>query len=212
MKAVKRRALALGLASALLFTLLLLQYLIEHLPLQQPPDLVVREVNLSAPPPPPPPPPAPQQQTDSAARAVNLDVSGAGPRVELGEAPVDTRLKLPAPQAPGLDSQPDWQQALNVDWDAFGLAELDQLPQLISSPKTRFPPSLTRRGIRKATVELDVLIDENGRVTLRSVRANPYPELQPLIDQVVRKSRFTSPTKEGQPVRAVFTWPVEFSQ
>ena len=211
MKSTHRRAIALSLGVLLVAILIGAEQWLQNQPLFQPDQVDVRSIELSAPPP-PPPPPKPQTQQQSTATAVELNIAGGGANVELGVPELDAQLELAEPEVPQFASTPEWSTELSVNWEAFGLAELDQLPQVVSSPRTVFPNSLVRRGITQATVELDVMIDENGDVSLRGVRSNPYPELQPLIEKVVQKTRFTSPTKQGQPVRAVFTWPVEFAK
>ncbi|MDU0355664.1 hypothetical protein RS130_18845 [Paraglaciecola aquimarina] len=87
------------------------------------------------------------------------------------------------------------------------------MPRLLTSSSQftiKYPQSLLRRGIRSAEVELDVLIEESGKVILRGFVHNPYPELAPLVEDLMHKARFTSPKKDGLPVRATFTWPMEF--
>jgi outer membrane biosynthesis protein TonB len=211
MQANHRRAIALSLGALLVALLIGAEQWLQNRPLLQPDQVEVRSIELSAPPP-PPPPPKPQTQQQSTARAVELELAGGGASVELGTPEIDVQLQVAEPEVPELTSAPEWSSQLSVNWEAFGLAELDQLPQVVNSPRTVFPNALVRRGVTQATVELDVMIDEQGRVSLRGVRSNPYPELRPLIDKVVQKTRFTSPTKQGQPVRAVFTWPVEFAK
>lgn len=210
MKPTQRRIIALCLGVLLVAILIGAEQWLQQRPLLQSEQLQVRRIELSAPP--PPPPPKPQTQQSSTNTAVQLSIAGSGASVELGVPELDSQLQLAEPEAPQLADAPKWDTELAVNWEAFGLAELDQLPQVLSSPRTVFPNALVRRGISQATVELDVMIDEDGRVSLRGVRSNPYPELQPLIEKVVQKTRFTSPTKQGQPVRAVFTWPVEFAK
>jgi len=210
MKPTQRRIMALCLGVLLVAILIGAEQWLQQRPLLQSEQLQVRRIELSAPP--PPPPPKPQTQQSSTNTAVQLSIAGSGASVELGVPELDSQLQLAEPEAPQLADAPKWDTELAVNWEAFGLAELDQLPQVLSSPRTVFPNALVRRGISQATVELDVMIDEDGRVSLRGVRSNPYPELQPLIEKVVQKTRFTSPTKQGQPVRAVFTWPVEFAK
>ena len=53
-------------------------------------------------------------------------------------------------------------------------------------------------------------IDEQGKLTLLNILENPYPELRPEIERIVRSSRFSVPTKGTAAVSARFIWPVEF--
>jgi len=101
---------------------------------------------------------------------------------------------------------------LAVDWQAFGLGELDSMPVLLTKIKAIFPRSLARKGITEAKVALDVFIDEQGVVSLIGIKSLPYEELRDSINTIIRTSRFSVPTKNNQPVRARFIWPVEFKK
>ena len=171
--------------------------------------LMVREVTTVALPPPPPPqsvPPTP------VATPLAVSVQGQGAALELSlELPEPQPMSLTAPEVQIALSQ-DWQADLAVDWEAFGLEELDGLPQLLTQVKTAFPAALARKGVNKAVVRLDVFIDESGKPTLVAVADNPHPELQDAINKLVKGSRFSAPTRGGAAVKARFIWPVEFKK
>ena len=173
---------------------------------------MVREIVLASPPPPPPAPPVQQQMQESVPQ-LQLAVEGDGVAIAVSDVEmpetVEESLQLRAPEM--RNTNIDWNLDLAVDWSAYGLDELDGMPSLLSSLRVEFPRSLTSRGIRSALVRLDVFIDESGRVSLISILENPYPELQSAIQRVVRNARFSVPQKGGQPVRARFIWPVEFT-
>ena len=173
-------------------------------------DIIVRKVDVAMPPPPPPPPPL--QQPTVTSNSLNLDVSGSGQAapLNLSKSRAQADIHVEAPPVDALNNV-DWNLDWDQDWNVFGLGELDQKPKLLTPIKINFPNSLKRRGIRKATVKLHVVIDESGRVTLKGIRHIDYPELRSGIHRVVRQARFTAPTKGGQPVRAEFVWPLELT-
>lgn len=172
----------------------------------------VRKVALAMPPPPPPPPAQKTVEQPATEASINLNIDGQGVAVPFEQVSLAQDLqttKLPEVQ---LDSaQANLLDNLNVDWQAFGLAELDGSPRLLNQLRMTFPQSLTRRGIVTADVELDVMIDEQGKVLLRRIIANPHPELRNVIENLVRQARFSIPKKDGQPVRAIFSWPLELA-
>ena len=172
--------------------------------------VMVREVKLVALAPPPPPPPTTQQPTPP--EALTLAVEGQGPAVEISlVAPVALKMDTHVP-TPQMNVEPDWQSQLDIDWQAFGLNDLDGLPQLLTPIKAAFPNSLVRKGVHQAVVKLDVFIDEQGQISLISIAHNPYPELNNAIDKIIKSSRFSTPKKNGEAVKARFIWPVEFKK
>ncbi|WP_448245528.1 energy transducer TonB [Thalassotalea agariperforans] len=169
--------------------------------------VVVREIAMVALPPPPPPSTLP---TESAEPMQSLVVQGAGAAIQAVDIKVQSKLAIVKPETPKIQTNaPKW-QPMTVNWDAFSLNQLDDLPRLLTPVKARLPKSLTRQGITAFIVKLDVFIDENGRVSLIDVVENPYRELKPEIDKIVKQSRFSSPKKDGETVRARFIWPIEF--
>lgn len=171
----------------------------------------VRQVHTVSLPPPPPPPPV-QQQTDVPVQAMTLAVSGQGAALNLSLVP-PVKVEMLAPEPVLMTQAPtDWQSALDIDWQAFGLDELDGLPQLLTSIKASFPNSLVRQGVFQVVVKLDVFIDEQGLVSLIAITENPHSELVSSIHNIVKTSRFSVPKKNGQAVKARFIWPVEFKK
>lgn len=199
---------AFALSSLLLLAALLLIAYSRTLNLPNKQQLLVRQVDIGSVPLPPPPPPAPAP-TSAAEPLLQLQLADAS--VSLATPPQitqpETRFKLAAPVL--QTQQLNW-QALDIDISALSLDQLDALPQLQTPLNASFPRSLTRKGITAALVKLDVLIDEQGRLTLLDIVQNPYPELANEIERLVRSSRFSPPTQHGQAVSARFIWPVEF--
>ncbi|WP_102798407.1 hypothetical protein [Bowmanella denitrificans] len=172
-------------------------------------QLTIREVSVAMLPP-PPPPPTPVQQVIADA-PINLQVSGSGPSIQLTKPDV-LQLTAIQPPAPVMQmARTDW-QSLEVDWQAFSLDELDGLPTLLTPLSIRLPASLSRQGIKQVLIKLEILVDEQGQVTLLDVVENPHPELKPEILKMVRSSRFSAPSKGNETVRAKFIWPINISE
>lgn len=178
---------------------------------QYDPKVVVRKITQAFTPPPPPPKPVIKQATQTQL-SIDLNAAGIGPALDI------TQVIIKQPPNPLL-IPPDFNHAVSdfnldlaIDWQAFGLGELDSMPVLLTQLKTVFPRSLARKGINQAKVSLDVFIDEQGNITLIGIKELPYKELLDSIHKIIRSSRFSVPTKNGQAVRARFIWPVEFKK
>ena len=174
--------------------------------------VIVREVALVALPPPPPPSMA---QSATSKPLPSLVVQGAGVTIQAIEIKIESSLDLITPNAPSIQtSTPQW-QPMSVNFDAFSLDQLDELPHALTKVKYKLPKKLIQElSLQKITafiVKLDILIDENGKVSLIDVVQNPYVELKPQIDQIIRQSLFSSPKKDGEIVSARFIWPIEFT-
>ena len=96
----------------------------------------------------------------------------------------------------------------DIELDAFGLTELDSTPTLLTPVKVRFPKRLKKQGITRVVVKLDVMINETGDVELLDIVENPHHELNKEIRRLVHASKFTSPHREDEVVKARFIWPV----
>jgi len=178
---------------------------------QYEPQVMVREVTQAYTPPPPPPKPVTRQTTPTQL-TLDLNTAGTGPSLDITDLTIKEPLK-PMLSPPDFTHQTsDLNLDLAIDWQAFGLGELDSVPVLLTQIKAIFPRSLARKGITKAKVSLDVFIDEQGSITLVNITELPYEELLDAIEKIIRTSRFSVPTKNSQPVRARFIWPVEFKK
>ena len=203
------RLLALGLSLLLLTAALGLMWYARHYQPALDQQLLVRPVDIASlplpPPPPPPSPPQPVSDTPVLDVQVNSSSPVHVPAPDIQQPAPTMQLMAPQPQVQQLA----W-QSLQMDISAFSLDQLDALPVLQTPLNAVFPRSLSRQGIKKVLVKLDILIDEQGRLTLLDVVENPYPELRPEIERIVRSSRFSMPTKGNAAVSARFIWPVEF--
>ena len=88
----------------------------------------------------------------------------------------------------------------------YSLGELDQKPRLLRNPSVSFPRSI--RNAKSGRVVVRVSILPTGRSRFLSVVSSTHPELIPLARRIANGSRFTPPTRQGKPVKAVMTWPI----
>lgn len=200
-----QRNLLASIASIVILSSALLLFWLGHNIKQQPPEkIIIREVALVTPPPPPPPPPAQQAMVET---PITIQIQGSGASMQI--LTVEQNITITKPDIPPMVvSQTKW-QPLEIDWDAFALDQLDDLPTLLTPLKINFPKSLSRQGVKRVLVKLEVMIDEQGQLTLINIVSNPYQELQGEIQRIIRSSRFSAPKKDNQPVRARFVWPIE---
>ena len=197
-----------ALISLILVTALMASLFVVHA-IEPPEQLTLRRVALALPPPPPPTIARRRIASESPRLNVLPTVSDALPLLQsaLVVEPISAE-SLPEP-AFVLDA-PDFQNVLTIDWQGFNLDELDDTPRLLTDLDMRFPQGMIDRGIKRFKVELSVMIDEGGRVLLRDIVLNPYPEVNDRIRSLLVRARFTPPIKDGTAAREVFIWPIEF--
>lgn len=177
------------------------------------PDAVVvhATINTIALPPPPPPPMEVVQQMQSTPK-LDVRIAGDGPSLKLSK--LNMRATKPVLSVkPKALSTPDFsQESVEFDTASFGLSDLDSLPRQLTPLQVTFPAELRRKGVKKVLVKLHVQIDTYGRVILKAIKENPYPELNKALVAVVRSAKFTPPKRHGKLVKAEFIWPLELKE
>ena len=200
-------ALGIGLAACLTALLAVLQPVAERPATRT----FFRQVDIGAPPPPPPPPPTPAHRASPPPVVIVLSEDIPSPVSLATRQSVAEPFSIEELDQPEVTlDAPALARDLSVNWAEFGLDQLDTLPRLITDLRVRFPKDLLDRGVVRVAVALSVVIDESGAVYLRRVVNNPHPELDAEIRRMIRRARFTTPTKDGVPVRASFVWPLLF--
>jgi hypothetical protein len=209
-----KRCIPVVSATVLMSGLLALLIIVSSSELVKPEMTTIREVKFSLPSPPPPPPPPPIHVEQSIeAPSLDISISGDGPTLITSEISLKGAIDVeeitpPEPKA----MTPDWDTLLKPNWDAVGLDQLDAPPRLLTSLKIDYPSSLSKRGISKVSIEIDVMIDETGKVVLRQILGSPHKDIITPLKKVISRARFTAPQKDGVAVRASFIWPLEFTQ
>ncbi|AFS38982.1 energy transducer TonB [Alteromonas macleodii] len=193
------------LSGAVLVSALGVMWLGHFLSNLQPDTMVVRKLDIAVTPPPPPPP---KTQNVVEETELVMQVEGSGAAMTMADLSVEPDIQVPKPDMPNVKViQTQWDMP-DIELDAFGLSELDSKPTLLTPVKIRFPKRLKKQGIKRVIVKLDVIIDEHGNVKLMDIVENPHHELNKEIMRFVKASKFTSPYKEDEAVKARFIWPV----
>lgn len=163
-----------------------------------------------APPPPPPPPPdeppPPPEEEDT-----------EPPELET-PPPMPTLDQLDLALNPGTGGDLGISVGLGVDFetesatemmDLFGFEDLDEIPRVVRPGRIEYPPNLRRQKV-EGYVRLLVIIDESGRVTVSDVEDFSHRDFVGPARRGAEASRFSPPTRNGQPVRARYTWNLKF--
>jgi protein TonB len=168
----------------------------------------IESIEMSAPPPPPPPeepppPPEPEKETP--------------PELEQ-PPPMPTLEQLEISLNPGTGGPLDLDIGVGFDFSTesteqleqiFGFGELDELPRLLNENLPfRYPPNAPR-GRGNAFVGVLIVIDRDGRVRVEDITDYSHRALLRAAREHVERFRFSSPIRNGQPVRAKYRWRLE---
>ncbi len=170
----------------------------------------IEESNLSAPPPPPPPsesPPPPPRAEETPPPELKLEPPL--PNLEQLELSLNPGIGGEITIGVGLDLDLKTESAEQM-MEIFGFDELDEVPHLTRGLRINYPPQLQRSGI-SGYVQLLVLIDESGRVEVDKVLSYSHAQFIEAAKRGVESARFSVPTRQGQAVRASYSWKIEFN-
>lgn len=171
------------------------------------------------PPPPPPPPRLPQLevQLENVAppvratidRRIDLTMQTADFVLEVDPppTPIAAPRPTPAPRPAPVRSAPKPAPRAPMK-TTYSAGELDARPRLVNRPAATYPSSLLRQGVRQGKVTLEVSISTSGRVTVRRVISSSHPDFSAMARSFAGRARFTVPRKNGQPVTAIYQWPL----
>lgn len=201
------------------------------------PDLEIREIETVdfEPPPPPPvsepppdaPPPPPALTTVSSLpdpsripipqAQIPMDITAPVENffTDLPPAPLPAPPKPPAPK-PRSSSEQLFKKEKNyrpapappVAKSHYSASELDSTPRLLRHGSATFPRSLSRKGISRGTVVLEVELSTSGSVSIRRVVSATHQDLVSSARRIASGARFTAPFKNGKPVKAIMRWPI----
>ncbi|WP_193213856.1 energy transducer TonB [Luteolibacter marinus] len=199
------------------------------------PEIEVREIEITAMPDPPPPPPEDEPPPDAPPPPPSLTEISDVPdptRVPVPKADVPMDLSTPVDPfftdiAPAPLPQPVVAKARpKVETrrpakptpakrppapsrkSHYSVGELDSKPRLIRHGPATFPSSLARKGVTSGTVMFEVELNERGSVSIRRVISSSHPEIVAPARRVALGSRYTAPTRHGQPVKLIMRLPV----
>ncbi|MFC7338330.1 energy transducer TonB [Haloferula chungangensis] len=201
-------------------------------------ELELREVEISAlPEPPPPPPEEPPPDAPPPPPALTEVTHIPDPTrvpVPKAELPMDLTMPVdpfftevevaplpqPKPQPvrrrPVAKPQPSSRPSTTtkprppapVAKSHYNISELDGKPRLIRHGSAVFPSSLARKGVTSGTVVFEVELSTSGSVSIRRVISSTHADLVSAARRVASSAKFTSPTRNGQRVKAIMRWPV----
>lgn len=200
------------LSGLLTFALLLLIIFAKLSPMRESDIVTVRQVDVAAPPPPEPPPPIVQErQSPTPNPTVNLMGVGDGASLSYADNPRLTLDNLMRIERPAFDKNTfDLSSNLSVDFPLIEVKELDSIPRLLSNNRILFPRHLREQGIDRVTTKVEIIIDQQGKAYVKKIVDPVYPEMMDVIRKAINDSRFTTPTKNGHPVQAIYLYTLVF--
>ena len=213
----QRRWLAGSLGTGLVLLLLLVAYLDTLGDPSGPQRLVMTDVTTyEAPPPPPPPPPRPREARSggSTGSFLPLDTSRA-PVFDVMQLDVQFAARVGElnlgglGQGIGVGSGDGTGDGTGTGFGLASLAELDQVPMVVSAPVFPYPEEATARGLAEFDLQYHIIIDEEGRAFPIALIQNPFPSLNAEFLEWASRVRFSPPTRLGIPVTAEYMWPVK---
>ena len=179
-------------------------------------DSVEYRTMLMAPPPPPAFIPPSEEVSD-----MEIDLQPVIPKMErpveevplrqleLSLAPgMGVALSMGIPNIPtinGIDTLADIEKVFNFD-------ELLQVPTLLNGQMIRadFPRELARRGLKEARINLEILIDKTGKVTVNRILSISFapPRLREAAKKAASQARFSITKVNGRPVTVRGSFPM----
>jgi protein TonB len=174
-----------------------------------PRDRTLRSVdtaNLPPPEPPPPEPPPPPEEEEQE-------------EIEFEDEPPPLNLSaLESMLNPGVGSamgavldfnsfavRPDALQEMQI----FEIADLDRTPRRLKGRPPAYPPNLLRIKA-EGEVDLILILNEQGRVTIESANVDGHRDFLQSVRQAASSWIFEPPMKDGQPVRARYRMTIPF--
>jgi len=172
----------------------------------QAPVLTLRSMDTTAPvslPAPPPPmeakespPPAPKLDLPQ----LNIEFDSVAPPIQ---ASLNRKIELRLDMADFVTQVEQVREHMT-----FAARDLDSQPRLLNRPTVPYPKSQENRGVKEGRVTLEVIISNQGKITVRRVLESTHPDFTKMARSFAMASRFTAPRKDGRSVSALFKWPL----
>ena len=132
---------------------------------------------------------------------VPIDIQSLQPEIEISNQLNSNVSEL------NLSSQ------IKQEMSHFDIGQLDQKPVLMSQLHLpSLPKRLIRQGWRSAKIIVHIEIDVQGHAHLIKIHHMDDPSLRKLIRPIIQQAVFTPPTKDGQPVKTAFLWPIRINK
>jgi protein TonB len=186
----------LGIAfTALIFVVLPAMHILGQITMENR-EVATNDASEAPPPPPPedlPPPPEEQEEQDKP------EMEEPPPPMTLSQ--LEMALNPGAGNAMGDFGFGDFDTGIDAlgDMEIFDLRDVDKLPRALFQVEPNYPYSLKQAKIG-GYVDLEWVIDVNGRVLKPRVVKSSHREFnQPAIESIMR-SKWTPARKDGKPV------------
>ncbi|MEX0325135.1 MAG: energy transducer TonB [Puniceicoccaceae bacterium] len=176
-----------------------------------PRDRNIRSVDVANLPPPEPPPPEPPPPEEEEEEEVE-DLEEPPPMLDLS--------KLDASLNPGtgnalfggfdLSQFKTTGRSAVEDMKIFSLRELDRQPRRKKTILPQYPIAVRRDGV-EGVVKAQIMIDEEGRVTIMQIVESPDVRLSDVVRDALEQWIFEPPIKDGKAVRAQYIQPIPFN-
>lgn len=100
--------------------------------------------------------------------------------------------------------------ASTAELSVFELSELDRIPRLLRGAKPVYPQKMLQESVN-GFVRLRVMIDIEGRVSVREVIEATNSEFEQAAVEAATKLIYEVPTRDGKPVNTQFLMPMRFN-
>lgn len=169
----------------------------------------VEALNIAPPPPPPPPPeepPPPPEEKE--VEPPELETPPPMPTLDQLDLALNPGTGGNLGIAVGLGFDFETESAIEM-MDLFGFEDLDEIPRVVRPGRVEYPANLRRQKV-EGYVRLLVIIDQSGRVTVSDVEEFSHRDFVDPARRGAEATRFSPPTRNGQPVRARYLWNLKF--
>lgn len=169
----------------------------------------VESIGIYMLPPPPPPPEQPPPLKEVPDPEPELEPLPAMPPLEQLEVSLQPGTGGVLAVGSGLDLNFEVESGRAL-LDLFDFAELDEIPHITRTGRVSYPADLRRAGV-EGYVRLLVIIEKDGSVAVQEVLDFSDAAFVAPAVRGAEASRFTSPQRGGEAVRARYTWMIEFT-
>lgn len=168
---------------------------------EEPAELVFRQVIMAPPPPAAPPAPPDPAPMPPEPKPLPREMAPEEPSIDL--MPLDIALAVGPRDALAMGiARPSLEASLDTVAEieeVFTFEDLAEAPRLLNAPPYRFPASLRREGIRSGKVVAQIRILPDGEAQLIEIVSSTRPELEDVARSIVVRARFTPPRIDGRP-------------
>jgi TonB family protein len=145
--------------------------------------------------------------SDAPATEQGLETPPTTPAVAFAAPARFTMFSALPPVARGLGSN---DAALTAPREAvYEARDVSEPARLVQSAEAPYPEAASAAGI-EADVTLELVVDENGRVTSATPRTGAGYGFERAAETAVRAYRFSPARRAGRPVRVRLSWTVNF--